>query len=67
MGITDRALPPLPRCGDPSGEESEEVVLGAKKLDIRDARDMAIPVCHGIVEIRWGWGSVGSVKNDKGE
>jgi len=43
-------LPP-PRLGDPSEDESGEVVLEVvKKLDIRDARDMAIPVCHGTLE-----------------
>ena len=41
----------MPGCRDPRDEESGEVVLGAKKLDMRDARDIAIPVCHGIVEI----------------
>ena len=43
---------PPPRFGDPNKGESGEVVLEVvKKLDIRDARDMAIPVCHGILEV----------------
>lgn len=57
MGTNSGALPPTPGCRDPRDEESGEVVLEAKKLDIRDARDIAIPVCHGIVEI----GLVGDV------
>ena len=51
-GITTALLllPPA-RLGDLSEGESGEAVLEVvKKLDIRDARDMAIPVCHGTLE-----------------